>query len=231
LDDEGDRDTKYVDNDPGEDDDFGEEMGIVSNPATTLVHFAHGSIGDFFRRESKLHENAVGVNIHEAEASLLKACLKFWCDGDMWDKWTTNTLVTYAVNFWQQHLEKIDLSAIDVATKEELGDMLVKSFRENDLLMRWSGRSGLLRNQWLYTDTYTKVIVEKWFKDKDVTAKFSEDDKTWVASLESHVELVKPMFMISAREWLQNLLWNPNQPFVNVWGLIEMVTRQSLKAR
>jgi hypothetical protein len=215
---------KYVNNDPGMDDDFGEEIGIVSNPRTTVVHFAHGSIGDFFRREPKASD--VGVKIHEDETAILKMCMNFWCDDDQWKKWeeASQTLTNYATMFWQQHLEKIDLSAIDTVTKEQLGGMLIATLREEKLLTRWGARSYSLRPQWIYTDTYTKVIFEKWLKDEDVTAKFSEDDKQWVSSLESHIDLMKPLHIIIAREWLKNLEWNAVYCFMSVWAFVEQVS-------
>lgn len=214
-----DQDQKELtETDTGADDDFGEDMGIVSDPETTDVTLAHSSIGDFFRRESTSSTTTVGVVVNKTETDIVMTLLKIFNDPEPYEKWRQNnspsgtTLLGYAANYWPDHLQAIDLSKVSAEDKTKIGDFLVKMFRDEKVVMRWTGLSTKVRSDWFYNERCDSA-VRRWLEDKDVTTNYSEGDLEWKKALypNTDAELLDHGTRIAAREWLQKLNWNPGE--------------------
>ena len=215
-------DSRYIGNDPSMDNDLGEEMGIVSDPAATVVHLAHASIGDFFRRDAGGITAGVGVDIKKARISTVQTCLSFWSDEKIWKKWESSTLANYAASYWPLHLNTIDLSTLSTIQKSEIGTHLIRTMRDEDLLQRWCAKSSQTTEQWACSDTYSSLAV-KWFEDEDVLSGSNDDDLKWIASLRSNVDVVGNMTIVFATQWLKDIMWNPVECFIAVWNHIQKV--------
>ena len=221
---EGDE-SQYVDNDSDLDDDFGEGLDIVSDRATTAVHLAHASIGEFFRHDSRGMTAGVGVDINRAEVSIVKTCLSLWCDEKLWEEWRGTTLCEYAAYYWPLHLGKIDLSTTSVEDKRDIGALLIETLRQK-VSERWTSLVTEMKEHWIDSDANISVVM-KWLNDEDATSDFSPVDKTWVASLTSDQDVVTNMVRVIATQWLQNLHWDSAECCRNIRAHIRRVSNNA----
>ena len=194
-----------------------------SDPETTMVSFAHASIGDFFRQDSGGKVAGVGIDIHETRVSVAKTCLNFWCSDTVWKNWQDNKIVRYASENWPRHLDDIDLRIISNEAKHEVGILLMKTIREEVCIKRWSPKTFQGEQTWLYSETCSSTIA-RWFKDELVALCFDDSDKEWVASLSSDTEVFVPVIIAIATEWLKNMTWSTYSCFGVIYSFLEKVS-------
>ena len=204
--------------------DFSNDAETVnkSDPETTVVSFAHASIGDFFRQGSGGKVAGVGIDIHETRVSVAKTCLNFWCSETTWETWQESKIVDYAFNNWPQHLDDIDLCNVPDEGKNEVGILLMKTIREEACIKRWSPNTFEGEQTWLCSETCSSTIA-RWFKDEQVALNFDDSDKDWVASLSLDIEVFVTVINAIATEWLKNMTWHAYSCFNVIYNFLEMV--------
>ena len=149
----------------------------------------------------------VGVDINQAETSILKSCLRFWCDDQVWEKWEDTTLVDYATNHWYVHLAKIQLSMVPAEEKRIVSALLAKTLCDERVLERAINALRHFEERWLHTTSYSTAIMG-WLKDPEAISSLEGDSAKWAASLTSDKDVVKNIVTVYAKNWLQHPEWN-----------------------
>ncbi|KAI9680348.1 MAG: hypothetical protein M1829_001234 [Trizodia sp. TS-e1964] len=208
-------------------DDESEETDITSDPATTIVRMSHASLGDFFRSKDQ-QAVAVGVNINNAELMLAKSCLASLCDESKYLLEGAQTFNFYAATNFQTHLSNVEISTVKVEDKLLVFNYLKELFHGGAATKRWGADASLIRNNWLYTDQYI-AVARKWLTDADVEKSLDSTDAAWVKEIGSgnSERLLKPLAMVFATEFLQDLTWEPTGPFLFIHGYLEKVHSSS----
>ena len=120
--DQGSNDDNRIETDIGPNDESSNVSVIESDPVTTVVHLAHASIGEFFRTNTPTIIACVGINIHEAEVSILRTCLSLWCEENPCETW--KCCFAYAPAYWPKHLGEINISLVSAENSLLLGSRL-----------------------------------------------------------------------------------------------------------
>ncbi|KAG6995862.1 microperfuranone synthase [Physcia stellaris] len=210
-------DDNQIEIDVGSNDECSNVSVIESDPVTTVVHLAHASIGEFFRTNTPTIIADVGIDIHEAEVSILRTCLSLWCEENLWVTW--KCCFAYAPAYWPKHLGEINISLVSAENKSAIGIALIRTMRDEKVLSRWVSDSKH-REAWGHRDKYSSIVL-KWFKDKDVTSDLSSDDREWTASLKSDVDVVHFIVLEAAGLWLKDNQWRWVPFFDSVWLHVE----------
>lgn len=184
-----------------------------SNSATTEVTFCHASIGDFLRDESQGKVSAgdgypaIGVNFNDAKISVLKTCLKLFCDDTLANKSqkSSQSMMPYALNNWYDHLCAVEPSKTEPTQRREIGGLLVKMFGQEAFMKNWAG--GI---PWdFFTDDNVR-IVRSWLADEGVVNSLSSEDQKFVKSSSELPALTfKPLARYIAKKWLEDAYWIP----------------------
>ena len=168
----------------------------------------------------------VGVNINKTEVYIVKTCLRLWGDVDTWKK--INGRFGYAHTYWLFHLRKVNLALVTAEEKRNIGTLLIRTLRDRQVFTRWlyHANAPLL---WGGRDTQSSLVCE-WLHDVAVTADLLEDDLKWVAALKYEEDVLQPIMLFYAEQWLQNDAWNCVQCFVAIWLHVTRVRQIFLMA-
>ncbi|KAK2736232.1 hypothetical protein FQN57_000830 [Myotisia sp. PD_48] len=183
-----------------------------SNPTTTEVSLCHASIGDFLRDEQhgKISAGsnfpAVGVNIIEAEFSVLKTCLQLLCDEELAKKPQGNSqsMHSYALNNWLGHIQDVEPSKLDKSQRGEIVTLLAEMFENETCMKRWAGG--------MTNDFFNKNLtnIRKWLDDKEVVPLLPEKSQEFLlGTSEVPARIFKPVALFVAKQWLQDVWWIP----------------------
>jgi hypothetical protein len=202
-------------------------LDIESDPLTTEVDLSR-SIRDFFKEANGKHA-PVGVDVQESEITITKALLSLICDDEKWQKWNTNNLATYASRYWQDHLTSINLSLAPDDDKRIIGNYLILMLRKDAVVLRWGAKTGAVADNFIYKRENVDAI-QKWFLDEAVTTDYSEEHKSWIASLypATEADLMDNTIRTFAEECLYKN-WLPEIVFKGLQAHISLVC--SLYAR
>ena len=188
-------------------------MTQIFSPETTVVHLAHASLGEYFRSGNSSIVAGVGVDINKAEVYIVKTCLRLWNDVETWRK--IDGRFGYAHSHWMSHLRKVNLALVTSEDKRILGTLLIRTLRDRPIFTRWLYHANA-QVLWGGEDTQSSLII-KWLDDPAVTADFLEDDMKWVAAIKYDEEVLRPLILFYAEQWLQNDGWDCVQCFVAIW--------------
>ena len=205
-------------------DDVDNETPFDSNIFTTQVTFCHASIGDFLRdpKEGKLRVGdgpAIGVSINEAKVSILKTCLRLFCDKDfrLLVK-DGHSLDLYASNNWQEHLRDLEPSTVNLEDRIIIGCYLAKMFGQEEYMAVWAG----VISSRFFNDKNVR-LYRKWFDDRDVRESLPSNLQEWVSkTAEMPAKTFIPLAMYCARKWLQEMEWIPQNVCWVVWAFINL---------
>jgi hypothetical protein len=197
-------------------------LDIESDPLTTEVDLPR-SIRDFFKEANGKHAT-VGIDVQESEITITKALLSMICDDQKWQEWNKNTLATYASRYWQDHLTSINLSLVPDDDKRIIGNYLILMLREDAVALRWGGKTGAVADNFIYKRENVDAI-QKWLSDEAVTKDYSEEHKSWIASLypATEADLMDNAIRAFAKECLQKITWWPEIVFKGLQAHVLLV--------
>jgi hypothetical protein len=197
-------------------------LDIESDPLTTEVDLPR-SIRDFFKEANGKHAT-VGIDVQESEITITKALLSMICDDQKWQEWNKNTLATYASRYWQDHLTSINLPLVPDDDKRIIGNYLILMLREDAVALRWGGKTGAIADNFIYKRENVDAI-QKWFSDEAVTMDYSEEYKSWIASLypATEADLMDNAIRAFAKECLQKITWSPEIVFKGLQAHVLLV--------
>ncbi|KAG8529667.1 uncharacterized protein KY384_005148 [Bacidia gigantensis] len=199
-----------------------------SDPHTTVVNFAHASIGEFFRQNSGGIVAGVGLEIHDARLKVTRACLNMWCNDDVWDALQENKFITSFAEDWMQYVEDIDLSAIELESKYEIQVLLKKTLREDKYIRRWLGLLIERFKEWYYSDASSSVI-KKWFKDEDIHFASDADQSNSATITPSDTEVFRQVTEVAATAWLEDTLWASSRCVLLIWRYMDLTNQLTHK--
>jgi tetratricopeptide (TPR) repeat protein len=195
-----------------------------SNPSTTEVAFNHASIGDFFRDASEGKVSAgedhpfVGVNIHDARVSVCRTCLALICDDELRERNDDGvSMISYAQQYWQDHLRAIDRTKADAESKKAIGSYLAKMFRDDEIISRWVGKKS-----WRFCSIETSSLIQSWLEDPDANAGLNSDEKSWLKTAVETKALFIPITRVYASQWIEKSIWRPKWCYWFVRAGIEL---------
>ena len=215
-------------------DDVENETDFDSDPLTTNVIFCHASIGDFFRDEAEgkvsvaNEGSAVGVNIVEAKVNVLRVCLSLICDSNLSSKVQDSpSMQPYAISFWHHHLQEATehFNKINTNTKQEIGALLVKMFRDEAIIPLWFEEV-----TYRFFNLESLKLIRRWVEDKNVLASLPAADQEWVRSTSRNVpEMYIPVGMLSAKKWLQDSLWQPEECMRSIYTIKSLIAGEPVE--
>jgi hypothetical protein len=199
---------------PSQDKD--ESLHIFSNgQMKTVITFSHQRIRDFLVREGSaktrrkaamdIYPAVVRVHIDITRTCLEILRLSLALQGD------TRYLVDYPAKHFVWHLESIDMKSVEDEDKQEILSGLYWLFHEpagvkSLIVAAGDGEDDgydLFWRTWLSSNTHTGAI-RAWFGENKSLASDSDDEvNAWMeAASTSAKELLRPLAMTAARQWL-----------------------------
>ena len=191
------------------------------------VLFAKFGFEELFRRKLDKSTTTIDVDLETTPLKLVLECLQA-IDGKGDEE--IKPLHNYAVYYFPDHLQEIDLSLADPKTKSIVGKKLLELFAEEAVIRKWwTEETPDLRYWWLYDNTYVDMILN-WFKDSAVIKQVPEKHKEWIKNLTSNSkpdeDLLGPIAKVMASNWLQGsgLEWDTTGLFSFLHGYINKVS-------
>lgn len=163
---------------------------------------------DFF--QNKLGDQALRIRLVRLE-SLIKVaqgCLIVVCD--KFNDERSSELMTYAYNWFAEHLGLVDLDNVDPVTKQDIGRKLTRVLREQALIESWwSVDRRYLTWDFVYGDYSLDLVksIHTWLKDPNVQKGLTDmpADLEWVRSATSGDQPSTALYInvakIMAKRW------------------------------
>ena len=192
------------------------QSGKISDPTSTVVHFAHASIGEFFHQERETKTAAIGFDENKAHLAILSTCLEIFCDDETFNNCKDNSLAQYASANWPLHLASIDLAGLSRDEKREVGALLLTVMHDEATLLRWCEPSVEVKAVWVDTEVYADVVM-RWLQDENIVASADEGQHKWLVSLTSFLDIIRHIVHVVALQWLQNSVHSPWNSFFTVF--------------
>lgn len=143
--------------------DFDQFFNDKRNVQTTLVHLNPDANSDTFK--------------------LLEYCLNAICDADSSE---FTELLTYANNFFDEHLTEANIEKVDNGHKQRLGQRLFRILREDAFIDRWATEEAIWSMlDWFDDDNDFCAAAINWLKDENVWKSIQSIsvDTAWISTL------------------------------------------------
>lgn len=191
------------------DNEFDEEQGYQSKPASTTVEFSHASVRDYLRQEGMPAELGIGIEMKYTQLRIATICLSVIADDERWTRYGGLNLLNYAAPYFLQHLVQVDRSKLNNDDKQKILPRLYSFFHNESMMQRWydslakQDRETFITS-WFANNGFAKEI-RCWFKEKVYLDSLSPEDCAWAEKAASSTkELLKPLAFFFARRWLQS---------------------------
>lgn len=188
------------------------EKETPTPPPRLLIRLSHASIGDFFRGNDQTPGAPVHFDCKKSETMILKICLEIFCDAALYEKCESD-LAWYCGFYWDNHLQRVQISDVDAVEKCQIAELLIKMFwDEPTLARRVQHATSMLSEIFIYSDKLVATI-HAWYKDRNIQEHIESDVdvKNWVdRALISPIEVqLRPVALACARQWLKcgNTSW------------------------